>query len=61
MLGKYESEGIGDLGKIRWDLCLSLLVAWLIVYLSLIKGIKSSGKVGVTGFNIKDCPTAQGN
>ncbi|XP_067658349.1 sodium- and chloride-dependent glycine transporter 1-like [Haliotis asinina] len=39
------SSGIGDMGSIRWQLLVCLLVAWLVVLLSLIKGIKSSGKV----------------
>ena len=29
----------------RWELVLCLLMAWVIVGLSLIKGVKSSGKV----------------
>jgi len=45
VFGKTYSEGIGDLGPIRWELLLSLILAWIIVYLSLIKGVKSSGKV----------------
>ncbi|XP_032894564.1 sodium- and chloride-dependent glycine transporter 2 [Amblyraja radiata] len=39
------SDGIEHPGKIRWELALTLLLAWIIVYLSLAKGIKSSGKV----------------
>ncbi|XP_069761032.1 sodium- and chloride-dependent glycine transporter 2 [Narcine bancroftii] len=39
------SEGIEHPGNIRWELALTLLLAWIIVYLSLAKGIKSSGKV----------------
>ncbi|XP_048250521.1 sodium- and chloride-dependent glycine transporter 1-like [Haliotis rufescens] len=39
------SSGIGEAGSVRWQLLLCLLGAWLIVFLSLIKGIKSSGKV----------------
>uniref|UniRef100_A0A670IF30 Transporter n=1 Tax=Podarcis muralis TaxID=64176 RepID=A0A670IF30_PODMU len=40
-----ESSGIGDPGRIRWNLCLCLLLAWVIVYLCILKGVKSSGKV----------------
>ncbi|XP_016846984.1 sodium-dependent proline transporter isoform X2 [Anolis carolinensis] len=40
-----ESSGIGDPGAIRWNLCLCLLLAWVIVYLCILKGVKSSGKV----------------
>ncbi|XP_046584048.1 sodium-dependent proline transporter-like [Haliotis rubra] len=39
------SSGIEDVGSVRWQLLVCLLVAWLVVFLSLIKGIKSSGKV----------------
>ena len=33
------------MGPIQWHLCLCLLAAWIIIFLCLIKGIKSSGKV----------------
>ncbi|XP_063024908.1 sodium-dependent proline transporter isoform X2 [Melospiza melodia melodia] len=39
------SSGIGDPGSIRWNLCLCLLLSWTIVYLCILKGVKSSGKV----------------
>ncbi|XP_038872860.1 sodium- and chloride-dependent glycine transporter 2-like [Salvelinus namaycush] len=39
------SKGIEYPGEIRWPLALCLLLAWVIVYASLAKGIKSSGKV----------------
>ncbi|WAR14889.1 S6A13-like protein [Mya arenaria] len=39
------SDGIGTAGAVRWPLLLCLFCAWLIVFLTLIKGIKSSGKV----------------
>ena len=39
------SEGIHDLGPVRWQLALCLLAAWVLVCLCLIKGIKSQGKV----------------
>ena len=47
MLRQDQSNGIDDPGEVLWDLCLCLLLAWIIVYLCLIKGVKSSGKVGV--------------
>lgn len=40
-----RSDSIMDLVTLRWDLALMLLLAWAIVFLCLIKGIKSSGKV----------------
>lgn len=35
----------GDIGGIKWDLALCLLLSWCIVFLCLCKGVKSSGKV----------------
>ena len=40
-----RSGGITEFVTLRWDLTLTLLLAWTIVFLCLIKGIKSSGKV----------------
>lgn len=45
MMGKTFSDGIGDLGPLRWELVLALIAAWLIVFGALAKGVKSSGKV----------------
>ncbi|XP_033124324.1 sodium- and chloride-dependent glycine transporter 2-like [Anneissia japonica] len=46
---RYEmlqmTEDIGDLGGVRWQLALCLLLAWFIVFCCLAKGVKSSGKV----------------
>ena len=39
------SEGIHDIGSIRWELAGCLFLAWSIVYIALWKGIKSIGKV----------------
>ena len=39
------SDGIDDMGPAKWDLVLSLLLAWFIAFFCMIKGIKSSGKV----------------
>ncbi|CAL8121340.1 unnamed protein product [Orchesella dallaii] len=33
------------LGKLHWKLALCLVFSWLIIFLSLVKGVKSSGKV----------------
>ena len=41
----HISKGIEYPGDIRWPLAGCLCLAWIIVYLSLAKGIKSSGKV----------------
>jgi len=39
------SKGIHDLGAIRWELAMCLLLAWVIVYCALWNGIKSFGKL----------------
>uniref|UniRef100_A0A8C6PHB1 Transporter n=1 Tax=Nothobranchius furzeri TaxID=105023 RepID=A0A8C6PHB1_NOTFU len=45
VLHLHESGGIHDLGPPRWDLTLCLLAVVIILYFSLWKGVKSSGKV----------------
>ncbi|XP_064609914.1 sodium- and chloride-dependent taurine transporter-like [Liolophura sinensis] len=39
------SPGIDQPGVLKWDLSLCLLLAWVVVYFCICKGIKSSGKV----------------
>lgn len=34
-----------DMGEMRWELVGCLALAWVIVYLCMVKGVKSSGKV----------------
>uniref|UniRef100_A0A671LDE5 Transporter n=1 Tax=Sinocyclocheilus anshuiensis TaxID=1608454 RepID=A0A671LDE5_9TELE len=41
----HESKGINDLGLPRWELALCLILVVFILYFSLWKGVKSSGKV----------------
>uniref|UniRef100_A0A672JS81 Transporter n=1 Tax=Salarias fasciatus TaxID=181472 RepID=A0A672JS81_SALFA len=45
VLGVVHSEGLHDPGPVRWSLALCLLVAWVIIFLCMLKGIRSSGKV----------------
>ncbi|KAG7468321.1 hypothetical protein MATL_G00141710 [Megalops atlanticus] len=45
VLHLHESKGIQDLGLPRWELTLCLVVVVFILYFSLWKGVKSSGKV----------------
>ncbi|XP_071786405.1 sodium- and chloride-dependent glycine transporter 1-like isoform X2 [Asterias amurensis] len=40
-----RSEGLEDMGPIRWQMALCLLLAWTVVFLCIVKGVKSSGKV----------------
>jgi len=39
------SGGIDEIGPVMWDLALSLALAWIITFLALFRGIKTSGKV----------------
>uniref|UniRef100_A0A672Z6X2 Transporter n=1 Tax=Sphaeramia orbicularis TaxID=375764 RepID=A0A672Z6X2_9TELE len=39
------SSGIDEIGSIRWDLALCLLLAWTLCYFCVWKGVKSTGKV----------------
>uniref|UniRef100_A0A673N3S9 Transporter n=1 Tax=Sinocyclocheilus rhinocerous TaxID=307959 RepID=A0A673N3S9_9TELE len=43
----HESKGISDLGLPRWELALCLILVVFILYFSLWKGVKSSGKVWI--------------
>ncbi|XP_020797065.2 LOW QUALITY PROTEIN: sodium-dependent noradrenaline transporter [Boleophthalmus pectinirostris] len=45
VLHLHESRGIHDLGMPRWDLSLCLISVLFILFFSLWKGVKSSGKV----------------
>ena len=45
---KFKSDGLtepGDLGGFDYPLPLALAMSWLVVFLCLMKGVKSSGKV----------------
>ncbi|XP_064417734.1 sodium- and chloride-dependent GABA transporter 2 isoform X2 [Latimeria chalumnae] len=39
------SSGIENVGSLRWELALCLLLAWIICYFCIWKGVKSTGKV----------------
>uniref|UniRef100_A0A0X3P9P4 Transporter n=1 Tax=Schistocephalus solidus TaxID=70667 RepID=A0A0X3P9P4_SCHSO len=39
------SESIDDLGSLRWDLSLCLLLAWLIIFLCIFRGLKATSQV----------------
>jgi solute carrier family 6 amino acid transporter-like protein 5/7/9/14 len=40
-----KTPGLEGSGEIVWQLALALLIAWILVFLCIFKGIKSSGKV----------------
>lgn len=39
------TEGIEDMGSIRWELAACLATCWIVVFLCLMKGVKATGKV----------------
>ncbi|KAM3837396.1 sodium-dependent proline transporter-like [Vipera latastei] len=45
VLGVVHSAGLGDPGPVRGSLALCLLLAWALVFLCSLKGIRSSGKI----------------
>uniref|UniRef100_T1J4W0 Transporter n=1 Tax=Strigamia maritima TaxID=126957 RepID=T1J4W0_STRMM len=45
VLELHLSDGIHDLGDLKWQLVLCLMLVYIILYLALFKGVKSSGKV----------------
>ena len=47
------TDGIDNMGGIRLELLICLIVAWILVFLCLCKGVKSSGKVRIFLLKIK--------
>lgn len=45
ILELHHSEGLHNLGAVKWDMALCLLAVYVICYFSLWKGISTSGKV----------------
>lgn len=45
MLELHQSSGVHDLGPPKWQLILCVLLVYVLLYMSLLKGVKSSGKV----------------
>lgn len=42
------TSSVYELGSVRWELALYLLLAWIICYFCVWKGVKSTGKVGLS-------------
>ena len=47
------SNGLNEPGPVNWDLALCLLLAWIICYLCVSRGVKTSGKVSKHLFCVK--------
>ena len=47
-----KSNGIDNPGTVVWQLALCLFIAWVIVFLCVFKGIKSSGKVTIIEIDV---------
>ena len=48
----YALTDPGNIGEIKWDITLCLLLSWVVCFGCLVKGIKSSGKVSKAYFII---------
>ncbi|KAM6970627.1 sodium- and chloride-dependent GABA transporter 1 [Aplochiton taeniatus] len=40
-----RTGGVDETGSVRWELLLLLLLAWILIYFCIFKGVKSTGKV----------------
>ncbi|KAM9348932.1 sodium-dependent dopamine transporter [Symphorus nematophorus] len=40
-----QTDGVEEAGTIRWELFLILVLSWILIYLCIFKGVKSTGKV----------------
>lgn len=66
VLGVVHSQGLHNPGPVRWPLALCLLAAWVIIFLCMLKGIRSSGKVSnkvrfvrshkMHTYSLQECP-----
>ena len=45
VLENYKAAGLHDMGGLKWELSVCLMFVFIVVYFSLWKGIKGSGKV----------------
>ncbi|XP_034461964.1 sodium- and chloride-dependent GABA transporter ine [Hippoglossus hippoglossus] len=40
-----QTNGVEEAGEVRWELLLILILSWILIYLCIFKGVKSTGKV----------------
>ena len=46
------SSSIADMGDFQWHLCLVLILAWIVLFLFVNRGVQSAGKVGCNSTTI---------
>lgn len=52
------SPSIQDSGSLQWEPALCLLLAWLVVYLCILRGTESTGKVGARRVGVRGAQAA---
>jgi len=52
VLGKTKS--ISDMGNMQWEIFDCFVLAWILVYVCVFKGIKSAGKVSTATSSVFD-------
>ena len=46
-----QTSGVEEAGVVRWELLLILILAWILIYFCIFKGVKSTGKVSEMEIN----------
>jgi hypothetical protein len=47
VLEQYKADGLDRVGPVKWSLALCVMAVFLLVYFSLWKGVRSTGKVSI--------------
>lgn len=50
VLEQHRSDGLNRIGPIKWSLALCVMAVFILVYFSLWKGVRSTGKVSVDNY-----------
>lgn len=53
VLEQHRSDGLNRIGPIKWSLALCVMAVFLLVYFSLWKGVRSTGKVSVLSITLR--------
>lgn len=54
-----QTSGVDEAGTMRWELFLILILAWILIYFCIFKGVKSTGKVRETQMETKEVEAHQ--